>query len=244
MTKINRTINLQLSGLHIREAEGEQESRVIEGHAVVFGQRSVNLVPWSSYREIYEVMEPGSITQELINRSDVVLTAFHNNEMIFGRSVNGNGTLQLSIDDKGVLVRCELAKTSAADDILELIRRGDVCGMSFCYTADEDDNEHGVSYERTAETGENGKEVWLRHVKQCNGLYDVTIAGHPAYQGTDVSNREVGEAMEKRIEKPIEDTKKREAEVAAKKAEEAKKTRDAKLRVLQMDLLADDLLED
>lgn len=244
MTKINRTINLQLSGLHIREAEGEQESRVIEGHAVVFGQRSVNLVPWSSYREIYEVMEPGSITQELINRSDVVLTAFHNNEMIFGRSVNGNGTLQLSIDDKGVLVRCELAKTSAADDILELIRRGDVCGMSFCYTADEDDNEHGVSYERTAETGENGKEVWLRHVKQCNGLYDVTIAGHPAYQGTDVSNREVGEAMEKRIEKPIEDTQKREAEVAAKKAEEAKKTRDAKLRVLQMDLLADDLLED
>ena len=244
MTKINRTINLQLSGLHIREAEGEQESRVIEGHAVVFGQRSVNLVPWSSYREIYEVMEPGSITQELINRSDVVLTAFHNNEMIFGRCVNGNGTLKMGIDEKGVWVRCELAKTRAADDILELIRRGDVCGMSFCYTADEDDNEHGVSYERTAETGENGKEVWLRHVKQCNGLYDVTIAGHPAYQGTDVSNREVGEAMEKRIEKPIEDTQKREAEEAAKKADEEKKTRDAKLRVLQMDLLADELLED
>lgn len=245
MTKIQRTINLQLSGLHIREAEEEgKESRVIEGHAVVFGQRSVNLVPWSSYREVYEVMEPGSITQELINRSDVVLTAFHNNEMIFGRCVNGKGTLQLSIDQKGVLVRCDLAKTRAADDILELIRRGDVCGMSFCYTADEDDNEHGVSYERTEEKGADGKEVWLRHVKQCNGLYDVTIAGHPAYQGTDVSNREVGEAIEKRIEKPIEDTQKREAEEAAKKAEEEKKTRAAKLRVLQMNLMADDLLED
>lgn len=248
MTKIQRTINLQLSGLHIREAEEGKESRVIEGHAVVFGQRSVNLVPWSSYREVYEVMEPGSITQELINRSDVVLTAFHNNEMIFGRCVNGKGTLQMGIDQKGVWVRCELAKTQAADDILELIRRGDVCGMSFCYTADEDDNEHGVSYERTEEKGENGKEVWLRHVKQCNGLYDVTIAGHPAYQGTDVSNREAGEAIERRIEGPAADAAgtvaKREAEEAAKKAEEEKKTRAQKLRVLQMSLMADDLLED
>lgn len=235
MKKNQRTIDLQLSGLHIREAEGEQESRTIEGHAAVFGQRSVNLVPWSSYREIYEIMEPGSITQELINSSDVVLTAFHNNEMIFGRSVNGKGTLQLSIDNKGVLVRCELANTQAANDILELIRRGDVCGMSFCYTADEDDNENGVSYERTQEKGANGREVWLRHVKRCTGLYDVTIAGHPAYQGTDVSNREAGEAIEKRIEAPIEEANRREAE---------KNTRDAHLSVLRMSSIADDILND
>lgn len=241
MTKIQRTINLQVSGLHIREAEGEEkESRVIEGHAVVFGQRSVNLVPWSSYREVYEVMEPGCITQELINRSDVVLTAFHNDEMIFGRSINGKGTLQLIIDNKGLLVRCELAKTQAADDILELIRRGDITGMSFCYTADEDDNEHGVSYERTQEQGENGKEVWIRHVKMCNGLYDVTIAGHPAYQGTDVSNREAGDAIEKTIEKSLDDAQQRDAD----HADAEKKTRDAKMRTLQMCLMADDLLDD
>lgn len=253
---------MQLSGLHIREADEGKESRVIEGHAVVFGQRSVNLVPWSSYREIYEVMEPGSITQELINRSDVVLTVFHDNSKILGRSVNGKGTLQLSIDNIGVKVRCDVAKTSAGNDALESIRRGDIVGMSFCYTADEDDNEHGVSYERTEEKGENGKEVWLRHVKLCNGLYDVTIAGHPAYQGTDVSNREVDETIEKRLkamamregEAPksaddgpntAEGKTDAEREAAEREAaEREKKTREAKLAVLQLGLKADALLED
>jgi len=238
-------INLQMSGLHVREAEGgEKESRVIEGHAVVFGQRSVNLVPWSSMREIYEVMEPGSIDQELINRSDVVLTCFHNDDMILGRIVNGKGTLELGIDEVGVWVRCDVAKTSAGDDALESIRRGDITGMSFCYTCDEEDNENGVSYERTQETGENGKEVWIRHVKKCNGLYDVTIAGHPAYQGTDVSNREIGEAVETKLNRDVEEQQKREAEAEAQKREEEKKTYARKWRELQMMQQIDDLLED
>lgn len=229
--KQQRQINLQLSGLHIREAEGEQESRTIEGYAVVFGQRSVNLVPWSSYREVYEIMEPGSITQDLINRSDIVLTAFHDNSKIMGRSVNGKGTLRCGVDTKGMWVLCDLAKTRDADDMLELIRRGDITGMSFCYTADEDDSENGVSYEREQEKTQDGKEVWLRHVKRCTGLYDVTIAGHPAYQGTSVENREAGEAIEKRIADPIEEQQKREQEKAEAQRREQYRIKKARLNM-------------
>ncbi len=200
MGKITREIGLELCGLRLREAEGEGESRVIEGHAAVFGQRSVNLVPWSSLREVYEVLEPGSIDNELINRSDVVLTAYHNSEKILGRSVNGKGTLALSIDDKGLAIRCELPNTRTADEMLELIKRGDVTGMSFAFTADEDDSENGVSYEKLAEKSADGKDVWIRHVKKCTRLLDVTIAAHPAYPQTDVKQREVGEEMLKRID--------------------------------------------
>ena len=120
MEKNLRTIPLHVSGLHVREQGGKQ-SRVIEGHAVVFGVRSVNLTPWSDSREIYEVIEPGAITKELINRSDVVLTAFHNNEKILGRSVKGKGTLTLSIDKKGLFIRCELPQTATADELLEAL---------------------------------------------------------------------------------------------------------------------------
>ena len=103
--KLNRQIDLQVSGLHVREAaEGEGRSRTIEGYAVVFGVRSVNLVPWSSYREVYEIMEPGSITNELLQRSDVVLTAFHDNPAILGRWRNGKGTLNLQLDKRGLRV--------------------------------------------------------------------------------------------------------------------------------------------
>ena len=45
---MNREIDIAVSGLCVREAEGEGRSRTIEGHAVVFGVRSVNLVPHSS----------------------------------------------------------------------------------------------------------------------------------------------------------------------------------------------------
>ena len=63
--KIQREIDFQACNLHVREAEGEEKSRTVEGHAVIFGQRSVNLTPWSSYREVYEIIERGSITPEI-----------------------------------------------------------------------------------------------------------------------------------------------------------------------------------
>lgn len=219
MKKEQRDINFELCGLRVREAEGDKESRVIEGHPVVFGKRSVNLTPWSSRREIYEVMEPGSVTEELLKRSDIVLTAFHDNSFILGRSTNGKGTLSVGIDETGVWMRCELAKTARADEMLEAIKRGDVCGMSFAYTADIDDTENGISYERTAEQGKDGREVWVRHVKNVTGIYDVTIAGHPAYKSTDLSvaEREAIEAPceEKKAtaEEEIEAQQKRQQEI-------------------------------
>lgn len=224
MEKIQRQLNLDLSGLHVREAEGEEESRTIEGHAVVFGVRSVNLVPWSTWRELYEVMEPGCITDELIRSSDIVLTAFHDNTAILGRSRNGKGTLGVGLDDKGMPIRCELAKTERVNELLSAIKRGDISGMSFAYTADEDDSENGVSYEREAEKTADGKEVWIRHVKRVTGLYDVTIAGHPAYPQTDIAQREIiDNELNARIGEPEGLIKQREEEKKERERQEAVK---------------------
>jgi phage head maturation protease len=92
--------------------------------------------------------------------------------------------------------------TNAANDTLELIKRGDISGMSFAFEDDEEDTENGVSYERTNEI-EDGKEVWLRHVKRITGLYDVSIVTHPAYEQTSVYTREQGEEMLKCIDEQI-----------------------------------------
>lgn len=222
-----RTIPFALTGLKLRDAEGEEKSREVEGHAVVFGVRSVNLTPWSSYREVYEVMEPGCITQELINRSDVVLTAFHNNEKILGRSTNGKGTLKLALDKRGMMQRCSWPEISYADDLLVLLQRGDISGMSFAFTADEEDSENGVSYEHMESEDHDGKEVWVRHVKRVTGLYDVTVAGHPAYLQTDVAQREVDEFLDARIGEPAAVLAKREEE---RKAQEQREREERELR--------------
>jgi HK97 family phage prohead protease len=197
--KLKREINLQVSGLCVRETEDGQKSRTVEGYAVVFGVRSVNLTPWSSDREVYEIMEPGSITPDLLSRSDVVLTAFHNNQMILGRWRMGKGTLTLELDQRGLKIRCTLAETATADELLAAIERGDITGMSFAFTADEEDNVNGVVYEKTSERAASGKVVWLRHVKKVTGLYDVTIAGHPAYEQTTIEARELNDLLEEKL---------------------------------------------
>ena len=151
MSKLERQIELQVSELHVRETGDGKKSRTVEGYAMLFGVRSLNLTPWSNEREVYEIMEPGCITPDLLSRSDVVLTAFHNNQLILGRWRKGNGTLSLEIDQRGLKIRCTLAETATADELLSAIERGDISGMSFAFTADEEDSVNGVSYEKTGE---------------------------------------------------------------------------------------------
>jgi HK97 family phage prohead protease len=217
--KQTRFIPYEDCGLQIREPqEGQAESRTIEGTPIVFGVRSVNLTPWSDTREVYEVLEPGCISQELISRSDVILNLNHSNMVpdVLGRCRNGKGTLELELRENKIGCRCDLPRTNNANDALELMRRGDITGMSFAFEDDWEDTENGVSYERTAEM-HDGKEVWLRHVKRITGLYDVAIVTHPAYEQTSVGVRELGDVIDKAIDLQIE-IEKREAEEEQKRS--------------------------
>lgn len=192
-------------GLKVREPmEGQDESRRVEGRPIVFGVRSVNLTPWSSTRKVYEILEPGCISNDLLQRSDIVFNINHSNKVtdVLGRSRNGKGTLDLGLRENYIESGCDLPRTSTADDTLELINRGDISGMSFAFEDDWEDTENGVSYERTNEI-EDGKEVWVRHVKRIIGLYDVSIVTHPAYEQTSVGTREAGENIEKAIDAQI-----------------------------------------
>ena len=222
-------------GLQVREPiEGQSESRRVDGKPIVFGVRSVNLTPWSSTRKVYEILEPGCISNELLQRSDVILNINHSNMVtdVLGRCNNGKGTLELGLRESYVEASCDLPKTNTANDTLELIKRGDISGMSFAFEDDWEDTENGVSLERTGEI-EDGKEIWLRHVKRITGLYDVSIVTHPAYEQTSVGMREAIDQIDKQIEAQIEAQqracgddeakKKAEEEAKAKEAEEKAK---------------------
>ena len=209
-------------GLNVREEGEGQESRKVEGKPIIFGVRSTNLTPWSSTRKVYEILEPGCISNDLLQRSDVILNINHSNKVtdVLGRCNNGKGTLALGIRENYIEAACDLPKTNAANDTLELIRRGDISGMSFAFEDDYEDTENGVSYERTSEV-EDGKEVWLRHVKRITGLYDVSIVTHPAYEQTTVGTREASDEIDKAIEEQLKREQPQETE-EERKAREAK----------------------
>ena len=107
------------------------------------------------------------------------------------------------LNENNMECRCDLPHTNNADDTLELMKRGDITGMSFAFSDDYEDSENGVSYERTEEKTADGKEVWIRHVKRITGLYDVSIVTHPAYEQTSVGTREASDAIEKAIDEQL-----------------------------------------
>ena len=243
-----RFVPIEACNLQVREPqEGEQESRTIVGMPVLYNVRSVNLTPWSEDREVYEVLEAGFITPELLQRSDVVLNLNHSTKVtdILGRYRNSErDTLSLDLVAQGMACRCALPHTNNANDTLELMRRGDITGMSFAFS----DNPHdkaSVTYEQTNERSADGKEIWLRHVRKATGLYDVAIVTHPAYEQTSVVTREFADEIMREIDAQIEahkrecgggddDEAKRAAEEEAKKkAEEeeaAKREAEAKAK--------------
>ncbi len=245
--KQTRFIPIGVCGLKVREAGEGEQSRTIEGTPIVFGVRSVNLTPWSDTRAVFEVLERGCITPELLKRSDVLLNLNHSNMVpdILGRFRNTDkDTLQLTLNEDKVECRCDLPNTNNANDTLELMKRGDITGMSFAFSDDYQDSENGVSYERTDEKTEDGKEVWLRHVKRITGLYDVSIVTHPAYEQTSVGTREVSDEIDKAIgellkreqgvetpeQKKAREEKEREERELEEQAEKARIIRTQRLR--------------
>ena len=224
--KQTRFIPIEDCGLQIRETEfGQGKSRTVVGRPVMFGVRSVNLTPWSDTRVVYEILEPNCITQELINRSNVVYNNNHSNDIsdMIGRCVNGKGTLSLVLRENYMESSCDYPNTTVANDTLEHIRLGNVYGMSFAFDDRNANGEENVTYERTNETVD-GKEVWLRHVWLITKLFDVANVTHPAYEQTSVATREMSEAIDKAIEAQLkrecgddEDKKKAEEEEADKR---------------------------
>lgn len=207
MNKNIRTIST-IAGLRLREVtEGEGESRTIEGYALKFGVRSRLLCDW--WNDYYEILEPGSLTQETLDESDIKLTMFHDRQIILARSKNGLGTLNYEVDEVGVKFWAEMPHTADGDKALELVARGDIDGCSFCYSTDEDDSEKAVSYERI---NEDGEDILLRHVKRIDNVYDFTITPDPAYEQTDVTRREVEQAgvrLTNEREQPAVDSKRK-----------------------------------
>lgn len=175
MTKIYRnTDNCQLRAL--------EDSRTIEGYAVVFNERSLFLPDWNKGRMVEEVMMPGSITEELIAQSDVIANIDHSNDRMVARSVNGEGSLRLTLDERGLKFSFEAPLTNDGETVLQGVRRGDFRGCSFAYTCDEDT---GVHYEKN----DKDPRALIRYVDEVNGLYDVSVVIHPAYPQTNVDSR-------------------------------------------------------
>ena len=149
-------------------SDGEQKK--IAGYAAKFDVQSRLLAEQG--RVFNEILLRGAFKDVLTN--DVYLTFNHNRDQVFARTINN--TLTLSEDEVGLRFEATLNNTSGANDLYNMIERGDVVSNSFAFMVDKE----GQQWSRSA----NGDNV--RQISRISKLMDVSVVTHAAYPETEV----------------------------------------------------------
>ena len=166
--------NIEVRNFNI-ELREEGESRFVEGYASVFNSRSRDLGGFQ------EIILPGAF-DGLIDKSDVRCLLDHNPQRgILARSKNGQGSLRLSIDERGLKYEFDAPHTALGDEVVEGLKRGDYSESSFAFRVQDE--------QWTKE--EDG--TYLRTISKISGLYDVSIVQQAAYGDTSVALRSLDE---------------------------------------------------
>lgn len=101
---------------------------------------------------------------------DVRLLFNHDNNMPFARTTNG--TLKLSVDERGLYYKANVIDTQAGRDLYAMVQRGDVTQSSFAFSISERSFDDGVMV-----------------IEKVGQLYDVSPVTYPAYEATSVVAR-------------------------------------------------------
>jgi len=159
--------------ISVRNSEAE-ESRIVEGYAVRFGEES-------QYIGFYETIDRSAITEDTIKGSDVFAKLNHNDNDILARSRYGEGSLTLELREDGLYYSFVAPNTRAGDELLEHIKRGEITSSSFAFT---------ISQESGAEKWYRSQDDKLkRTIYKIDKLYDVSPVYEPAYPTTSCSAR-------------------------------------------------------
>jgi HK97 family phage prohead protease len=147
--------------------------RYVSGYAVVFEQYSTPF--WD---EIVEIISRTAFDNT--DMSDVVMVVDHSRQVgdVLARSKNGEGSLEISIDDIGVKFRFAVPDTSVGRDVVALIERGDITECSFAFWVRKD----SWSYDMMVE----GKRYDVRRIEDVARLADLSIVVNGQYPQTSV----------------------------------------------------------
>lgn len=175
-----RTVLRCYSGQEFRAVE-EDGKKVIEGHPAIFDSIT-QIGTWFK-----EVIERGAFDKT--DMSDVALFVNHDAEKIplaRSRRNNGNSTMTLNVDEKGLFMRAELdtEHNEEASKLYSAISRGDMDGMSFAFRVKDEEWE------------DLDNETPTRHIKAVSKVFEVSVVTYPAYADTDIFARSDGQTLE------------------------------------------------
>ena len=141
-----------------RMESAEQNGNTIRGYAAIYNSDS----EWMG--GFYEQIATGAFDGVMDN--DVRAYFNHDENLLLGRV--SSGTLRISTDKRGLFYEVDLPNTTYANDLAELMKRGDVNQSSFAFLIEKDrwEQRDGVTY---------------RIIEKVSRLLDVSPVSQPAY---------------------------------------------------------------
>jgi hypothetical protein len=182
------------SGLKVREAtatEGAEESRVVEGCAIVFNRETC--LYDGAWGKESEIILPSCVTPDFLREQDIKLNLLHERGASLARWKKGEGSLKIEVREDGVYFECELPKCDLGDRALALIKNGTYTGCSFEFYAKD--------YKITNRSKQGEPEDLLITHEAFERITALTIAMDPAYEDTSVAVREDWEGLSKNEER-------------------------------------------
>ena len=165
----------------VRAEQNEEHGTFLTGQPIVYNERTD--LGWYD-----EIIDNGALADADLR--DVRFLVNHNTDMIplaRSRNNNVNSTMQMEIiDNIGMSIRVDLDtdNNSEAKSLYSAVKRGDISGMSFMFTVDEDrwediDSDHPV-----------------RHIVKLSKIYEVSAVTVPAYEATSIQARGLADALD------------------------------------------------
>ena len=202
---MNKNIESRAYNFEIRAENNEKNGDHIVGRPIVYNSKT-------DLGYFNEIIEAGALDKA--NLKDVRFLINHNTDMIplaRSRNNNENSTMQLTVDNDGMLIRVNLdtENNSEARNLYSAIKRGDITGMSFMFTIDDEEWENLNTDHPT------------RHIRKIGQVFEVSAVTFPAYDSTEISarNKEALESAKATLESV---TRSLESEKEALELEKAK----------------------
>lgn len=185
-------------------ADASEKGNIIEGIPIIY-----DTITDIGYFD--EVIENGALDEA--DLKDVRFLVNHDDKRIplaRSRNNNENSTMQLKKIDEGlkVIVNLDIENNAEAKALYSAVKRGDITGMSFMFTVEDDEWEEVES------------EHPLRRVKKIGTVVEVSAVTFPAYADTTINTRGELESSMQALDNAIKqhkETKKRSKELELEK---------------------------
>lgn len=165
----------------MRSEQNEEHGTYITGRPIVLNARTDMGGMWS------EIIDEGALDNTDLR--DVRLLVNHDTNqapLARSRNNNANSTMQLSVDEEGLIIRADLdvKNNVRASEIYSAISRGDLSGMSFMFSVDGDRWE------------DLDTDYPTRHITSISKVFEVSAVTFPAYEQTSIEARSAAEVLE------------------------------------------------